>query len=459
MSREILYIDGEYCQTLSKLKGYFICGPKPKTRLFYELLALHRNGLLIHWLEQRDYDEEQKLAAALRDVCKTQNDNQLMADLVEVFKGLGSQDFMKQGPSSLKLEGVRCIFSRGREISLSSGDGQLYWGRIDSLNEDNTQSVKCLLYFRIQKESTKKSHIQLISNNGEDIHSVIVSLKDYKHGSLVPIIFPSIKVYSKNVFEKYNIRLNGENIAVIRLDVGSCNHKLNILGEELNMVFVCGGTFIMGASEEQGNDAFRDENPTHEVTLSSFYMGETVVTQRLWRTVMYDNPSKITGKHCPVVDINFDDCLDFIDELNKIMKDQLNGLKFRLPTEAEWEFAARGGICRKHYKYAGSNDIDKVAWYEDNSDVLQKVGLKLPNELGLYDMSGNIWEWCSDIYGSYSNDAVCNPKGASSGVDFVLRGGAWDSKAVSCRVSNRYKYNPSYQPKGMIGLRLVLSES
>lgn len=458
MNQAQLYIDGDYCRTLSELKGYFTRVPKPNTRLFYELLALHRNGLLIQWLEQGDSDEEQKLAAALRGVYKTLNDNQLMEELIEAFKSLGSPDFMTPGPSSLKLEGVSCIFSRRREISLSSGDGQLYWGNIDSLNEDNTQNVKCLLYLRIQKESTKKSHIQLTSSSGEDIHSVIVSLKDYKIGSLVPIIFPSVKVYSKNVFERFNIRLNRENIAVIRLDVGNSNRKLNILGEELNMVYVSGGTFIMGASDEQRSDAFRDENPAHEVTLSSFYMGETAVTQRLWRTVMCDNPSKYTGKHCPVVDIDFDDCLDFIDQLNKVMKDQLSGLKFRLPTEAEWEFAARGGICSKHYKYSGSNDIDEVAWYEDNSDILQKVGLKLPNELGLYDMSGNIWEWCSDIYGSYSKDAICNPKGASTGVGYVLRGGAWDSKAVSCRVSNRYKYNPSYQPKGMIGLRLVLSD-
>ena len=458
MSRALLYIDGEYCHTLSKLKGYIIPGPKPNTRLFYELLTLQRNDLLSQWLEQGDSDEEQMLSVVLRGIHKTMNDNQLMDTLAEAFMRSGSNYSTSVDTSYLKLEEVNCIFSRGKIISLTTSDGNSFCGSIDTLIHDNSQSIKCLLRFRLKNKSVSKTYIQLVSSGGDEIYSVLVSLKDYNVGSLVNIVFPSIIINRNNFFQKYNIRIDGVNIADFKLDIVVSDLKLNVHGVSLNMIFVRGGTFMMGASEEQGSDAFPDESPTHEVTLSGFYIGETVVTQKLWRSLMYDDPSTFKGNNCPVVDVEFDDCLDFIDELNDLMKDQLNGLKFRLPTEAEWEFAARGGIQSKRYKYAGGHDIDKVAWYADNSGTLQKVGLKQPNELGLHDMSGNVWEWCSDRYGEYSNDAVRDPKGASSGMDYVLRGGAWGSAASSCRVTNRYKYNPLYQQKGMIGFRLVLSE-
>ena len=218
-----------------------------------------------------------------------------------------------------------------------------------------------------------------------------------------------------------------------------------------NMVKVEGGTFTMGATLEQGNDAASDEKPAHQVTLSDYYIGRYEVTQKEWQAVMGDNPSKFYGDNLPVENVSWNDCQDFINKLN-----QLTGLKFRLPTEAQWEYAARGGKQSKGYKYSGSDKIRDVAWYYGNSGIkTHKVGTKHPNELGIYDMSGNVWEWCGDCYYSYSSSAQTNPTGPSSGSARVLRGGSWSNDAGSCRVSIRGSINPSFRDY-TYGFRVVL---
>lgn len=224
-----------------------------------------------------------------------------------------------------------------------------------------------------------------------------------------------------------------------------------VKGVTFYMVPVEGGTFTMGGTSEQGSDAESDEKPTHQVSLSSYYMGETEVTQALWEAVMGNNPSYFKGSNKPVEQVSWDDCQTFIQKLN-----QLTGRQFRLPTEAEWEYAARGGKKSRGYKYSGSNDIGNVAWYDGNSgSKTHDVKTKQPNELGLYDMSGNVWEWCQDWYGSYSSSAQTNPTGASSGSDRVSRGGSWGRSAGDCRVSRRGYGTPSGQGNGL-GLRLAL---
>lgn len=222
-------------------------------------------------------------------------------------------------------------------------------------------------------------------------------------------------------------------------------------GVSFKMVGVEGGTFIMGATSEQGSDATSDETPTHKVTLSSYSIGETEVTQELWKAVMGSNPSYFSGNQNPVEQISWNDCQTFITKLN-----QLTGNKFRLPTEAEWEFAARGGNKSKGYKYAGSNTIGNVAWYTDNSSSkTHPVKQKAANELGLYDMSGNVYEWCQDWYGSYNSSAQIYPTGSSSGSSRVRRGGCWNGSAKLCRVSCRSNYTPSIT-NYIMGLRLAL---
>ena len=218
-----------------------------------------------------------------------------------------------------------------------------------------------------------------------------------------------------------------------------------------NMVYVSGGTFTMGATSEQGSDAWDIEKPAHQVTLSSFSIGRYEVTQEEWQAVMGNNPSEFKGAKRPVENVSWNDCQEFIRKLNA-----LTGKQFRLPTEAEWEYAARGGNKSRGYRYAGSNDIGSVAWYYDNNNrQTHPVGQKNPNELGLYDMAGNVWEWCSDWYGAYSSSSQVNPKGPSSGSIRVYRGGCWLSLARYCRVSYRYDSYPAYS-NAYFGFRLAL---
>ena len=226
--------------------------------------------------------------------------------------------------------------------------------------------------------------------------------------------------------------------------------SFNVNGVEFRMVAIEGGTFQMGASE-QDSSAESDEKPAHQVTLDGFSIGETEVTQELWKAVMGSNPSYLTDDNkLPVEQVSWDDCHTFITKLN-----ELTGQNFRLPTEAEWEYAARGGNQSQGYKYSGSNTNDEVAWYESNSDSeTHHVASKKANELGLYDMSGNVWEWCQDWYGSYSASAQTNPTGPSTSSRRVSRGGSWGSSAGGCRVSYRGGTAPS-RACDYLGFRLA----
>ncbi|MBQ7741805.1 MAG: formylglycine-generating enzyme family protein [Bacteroidaceae bacterium] len=212
------------------------------------------------------------------------------------------------------------------------------------------------------------------------------------------------------------------------------------------MIGVQGGTFQMGSTAGDS-----DEQPVHSVTLSSFSIGQTEVTQALWKAVMGSNPSYFKGDNLPVECVSWDDCQTFIQKLN-----QLTGEHFRLPTEAEWEFAARGGNKSKGYQYSGSNTLGNVAWYNDNSGrETHEVATKSPNELGIYDMSGNVREWCQDRFGYYSSSSQTNPTGPSSGSLRVYRGGSWFDYATYCRTAFRSYYTPT-NTINFLGLRLAL---
>ena len=228
--------------------------------------------------------------------------------------------------------------------------------------------------------------------------------------------------------------------------------KVTVNGVDIYMVKVSGGTFQMGATSEQGSDTDSDEKPVHQVTLSDYYIGETEVTQELWQAVMGSNPSYFTSSpQLPVEKVSWNDCQTFITRLN-----ELTGKQFRLPTEAEWEYAARGGNKSNGYKYSGSNDIGVVAWYSGNSaSTTHNVGTKAPNELGLFDMTGNVSEWCQDWFGSYSSSAQTNPTGPSWGYSRVKRGCSWRNNATYCPVSYRYYDRPG-SSSDSLGLRLAL---
>ena len=220
----------------------------------------------------------------------------------------------------------------------------------------------------------------------------------------------------------------------------------------IEMVKVEAGTFMMGATSEMKNP-YDDEKPVHQVTLTNdYYMGKYEVTQALWQVVMGKNPSYFKGDNLPVNYVRWKDCQRFISKLNS-----MTGRKFRLPTEAEWEYAARGGKKSRGYQYSGSSNISDVAWYDGNSgDKTHPVGTKQANELGIYDMTGNVLEWCQDWYGSYYSSSQTNPTGATSGSRHVNRGGSW-AKNVR-RSSPSCRYGAIYVDRDLdLGFRLALS--
>ena len=249
---------------------------------------------------------------------------------------------------------------------------------------------------------------------------------------------------------------------------GAAVETITVKGVSFNMVRVDGGTFTMGATSERGSDADSNEKPAHQVTLSTYSIGETEVTQALWQAVMGFNPSYHKGDNLPVEQVSWEDCQTFIQKLN-----QQTGRRFRLPTEAEWEYAARGGNKSRGYKYSGSNNLDDVAWYWENSgdkrlsdnwepDKITKnncrthdVKTKQANELGLYDMSGNVYEWCQDWEANYGSGSQTDPKGPSSGSYRVDRGGSWSGFFVFCRVSIRDSHSPG-SANNSLGFRLAL---
>lgn len=208
----------------------------------------------------------------------------------------------------------------------------------------------------------------------------------------------------------------------------------------------------MGATHGQTKDAIANESPAHPVTLSSFSINKYPVTQAEWQTIMNYNPSKFVGSNLPVERVSWNECLTFIDKLNR-----LTNRKFRLPTEAEWEYSARGGIYSRNYRYSGNNNIELVAWTQQNSGgKTHPVGEKMPNELGLYDMSGNVCEWCQDLMGRYiSNTNSLNPTGPNAGLERVFRGGCWADPVSFSRISFRSSARPEQKGSGT-GFRLAL---
>ena len=241
--------------------------------------------------------------------------------------------------------------------------------------------------------------------------------------------------------------------------------SFSVGGVSFAMIKIDGGTFLMGATTEQDKDAFVDEGPIHEVTLADFYIGETEVTQALWYAVLgvtideQKNKKKVdavlhgVGATHPIYYVSYNDCLEFIKVLNRITNE-----KFRLITEAEWEYVARGGKQRCEYIYSGSQIINEVAWYKDNSnDSSQPVATKKPNHLGIYDLTGNVSEWCMDWYDAYPVERQMNPQGAPKGTYRIYRGGSWHDKAVDSRVTCRIGGKTEYRSSDL-GLRLALEK-
>lgn len=282
-----------------------------------------------------------------------------------------------------------------------------------------------------------------------------------KHLRLTLLIMLAVSVSTAYGFKKGDLNedgaVDGSDMSILAEivlggdDGSTTGVSYTIGGAKFTMIEIPGGTFTMGGTAEQFDEAGTNEFPIHNVTLDTYWIGQTEVTQELWTMIMGNgnNPSGFSGANLPVENVSWNDCQEFISRLNA-----LTGLTFRLPTEAEWEYASRGGqSCG--CKYAGSNNINDVAWYKDNSsNMSHPVATKQPNELGLYDMCGNVFEWCQDCYGDYSADTQTNPTGTESGQRRVGRGGSWQHGSANARVSCRV-YGLSSGHANYLGLRLA----
>lgn len=230
----------------------------------------------------------------------------------------------------------------------------------------------------------------------------------------------------------------------------NATRTITVNGVTFRMKEVKGGRFNMGGTCEQYG-CEDDEFPIHVVALDDYYIGETEVTQALWQAVMGDNPSGFTGDpNLPVERVWWLECQTFVNKLT-----ELTGVSFRLPTESEWEFAARGGLYTHFYQYSGSDDLNEVGWYSGNSDgTTHPVAQLQPNELGLYDMTGNVFEWCQDYYGDYDMMPAEAPTGPEDGEVRVRRGGSWGGTTHGCRISFRISELENIR-WNYIGLRLA----
>lgn len=404
----VLYINNEHCTSIAQLKGYFSEDLTPDSDIYADLLDYGRYGDIAAWLLEQN---EQGLSSKVASISTDLSDSAFYAELKGIITGVVS-DTHHLKPSfdqCFSFENIKC--------------------------EGNDTEVRVCVSLKVLMCVNEEYELSVSSNWGK--RGVMVNPYRQLEGKTICNVFILHKRPGKDL---------GDITAMADGKVLSCLSKFSRVGDEITvddvtfkMIHVEGGSFEM------------DTN--YIVTLSSYSIGETPVTQDLWQAVMGNNPSYFEGAQRPVESVSWHDCKEFIEKLN-----QKTGRTFRLPTEAEWEYAARGGKRGKSYDYAGSSKIDEVAWYRYNSgNHTHPVKQKKANELALYDMSGNVWEWCNDWFDRYKYQSLANPTGPASGLVRVIRGGSWGHDENGCRSKDRNSRTPGCR-KSTIGLRLVLSE-
>lgn len=378
--------------------------------------------------------------------------------------------------------------------AISSSPGYEGYDRVDMsaiMGEHNFQRTGMVSDSQIKQlgQMTGAAYVLISEAANYDEQNIIIAAKilDVEKGGVIASTPPSIankdpmkmaeackricaSLVGGNAGQSYNYSSNlsyTSQSSYGGYSTGGTNMTINLpSGDSFVMVYVQGGQFTMGCTNDQQGGCESDESPAHFVTLRDFYIGETEVTQGLWQAVMgtsiYQQRTSSTngvGNNYPMYYVNHSEAEEFCGRLNNLLRSQLpQGYKFRLPTEAQWEYAARGGNKDRPSLYAGSDYKGEVAWYYSNSNYsTHPVKNKDPNELGLYDMSGNVWEWCADWYNSsyYSSSPTDNPKNLSSGSERVIRGGGWSGDPTYCRVADRGGNGPGDRTH-YLGFRLVL---
>lgn len=444
--KTILFLNNQYIDSLSSLRQLFK-GTIDNT-LRRDLLCAFQDGVISKWLGEGD-KECQTVKLALDRIDMNLSNQEHIDKLKLVFA-----NERVHANASIKFENY-CVVENVTYCRYNK------YGNIINTPHDIDQSG-------IKFEEDQKVDFQLflaikVVNPDNEVMDLKLSVNDKNNKCLfdsytqIPINvkkneikYVSFHVELDNIKSGTNMQLlvSHEDKAIWNTRVFKGNADMEIVVGSMSkvtfkMIHVDGGTFEMG-----------DSSFTHKVTLSPFYIAETVVIQALWKTVMVGNPSPSynEGACNPVENVSWDDCQKFIERLNR-----MTGLPFRLPTEAEWEFAARGGNNSKRTVYSGSDNIDDVAWYRANSgSATHPVAQKKPNELGLYDMSGNVWEWCEDYYEPYAPKDQVNPHGPKFGSKRVVRGGSWSYSKESCHVDYRNSH-AQHIAFDKLGLRLAMS--
>ena len=457
-----IYINGEYCSSVEQLKWYFSENLTPESDIYLDLLDYGRHGDITVWLREMN---ETKLASNVDAIDTGLCDSAFYAQLKSIITGNPVLDTAPLKPSfdrCFSFEDLKCDVQDTKAKVYVILKVLLCVNEEYELRVSSDWGMRAMIINPYSYPEGKLANFEfsLHKRPGKNLGEITLYADENKLSFTQSSSNPSLSTESKDCKIKSDsqISTDEDKFSLAQMSTGNQDgpyREFTVRGVTFKMIRVEGGTFTMGATSEQGRDASDDEKPTRSVTLKNYYIGETEVTQELWQAVMGTNPSKFKnrGRNLPVEQVSWKDCQKFISKLNSI-----TGLQFQLPMEAQWEYAARGGNKSKGYKYSGGDDVGSVAWYTDNSGSQpHPVKIKQPNELGIYDMTGNVWEWCQDKYDFYSRKYQTYPIGASSESQRVFRGGSWNNSAKFCRVSCRGSNEPSWRYY-RLGLRLVLSE-
>lgn len=411
--------------------------------IYEEILTLFLDGILTCWLNEGD-DDEKHLSEMISLIEKDKSNSEIMSELIAIFTKSNIHITKPNIDRYLCLRRVICNLGQ-KQMDISK-DTHL------TIASKYNNNASISFFFSVDKIDNESFELEIVDNNFYSLSKINIDIKLLNIGDNKEISFPLALTEGK----EHDIDLkSGENIIYHTHISINPELEINANGVVFKMKFVEGGRFVMGATKEQKSFFYDNELPAHNVTLNDFYLGEIPVTQELWYAVVGANPSSNKNDRNPVEKVSWQSCQYFLKELNRI-----TNKKFRLPTEEEWEYAARGGGESKGFMYSGGDELNDIAWFDGNSEQMcHEVGLKRPNELGFYDMSGNVYEWCQNTFECYHKEEgtseMCDVRGNDTS-RYIRRGGCFLDSPRKCRVSYRGTYS-SGASNYCTGLRLALT--